>query len=451
MKLLSVIEEVILEQQSLNLKGKTLAPRYAPPKGFGKADISGDVHTMNAVLEIVTAFIPYVGPFISAGIGVADAKLYFDEGDNFSGSLALAFSIIPIVGVEVLKIPAVRKLGSRGMAKLAEKLKTKEPLTATETLAVNEIKQNSELINTTLSTASKRLGEVTQEVKTFKGPYIEKFGLDKYDRILSQFITGKIDKKTFIDTLKSGQIAWGPWTDFTINSGVKFSQWEINQIRNVVDELKSPVTQTISLDTYAGKNVTYAVKKYKSTDPYIISMERETAAAFADPWKKEIVLITDNIATLSDDDLINVLTHEIAHLKDPSIVKSPKFMQSFNALSLNYSDPVEYSKYVLHPFERIANTGMALETFVTATKNAQRTMSRQQMLAALDNIIQFSGGNVTTLSDDAQRLMFSDKPTGTVTDFYTQMSKDPLEYKNLWSKIRKQAIELKSTIKIAMN
>jgi len=72
----------IIQEQSLELKGKTLAPKYGPPKDFGKSMPGGDVHTMNAVLEMVTSFIPTVGPFISAGIGVLDAKLYFDEGDN---------------------------------------------------------------------------------------------------------------------------------------------------------------------------------------------------------------------------------------------------------------------------------------------------------------------------------------------------------------------------------
>jgi hypothetical protein len=445
MKLLSVIEEVILEQQSLNLKGKTLAPKYAPPKRFGKADISGDVHTMNAVLEIVTSFIPFVGPFISAGIGVSDAKLYFDEGDNFSGSLALAFSIIPTVGVEVLKIPAVRNLGKRGMVKLAEKLKTKEPLTATETLAVNEIKQNSELINTTLSTASKRLGEVTQEVKTLRGPYIEKFGLNEYDKVLSQFITGKMDKKTFITTLKGGQVSFGPWVEFTAKYGVKFSDYEINQIKGLVNRIKSPDTQVIYLDTFDGKNVKYIVEKVWTGDLRPdVALKLKNVKMMANAQEHRITIVVNNVADLSDEEIKYILVHEIGHLKDAATARSPKLKGSYEKVAFGKDDV----KYYHHPFERVANTGLALQFFADNVKNAQRTMSKQQILNALDNIIQYTGGNVKELSDDAFRLL-KGNPNSGADYFYQEMSKNP-EWFKIMEKVRNQAIDLKSKIKIAM-
>jgi len=445
MKLLSVIEEAILEQQSLNLKGKTLAPKYAPPKRFGKADISGDVHDQNAVLEIVTSFIPYIGPFISAGIGVADAKLYFDEGDNFSGSLALAFSIIPIVGVEVLKIPAVRNLGKRGMVKLAEKLKTKEPLTATETLAVNEIKQNSELINTTLSTASKRLGEVTQEVKTLRGPYIEKFGLDEYDKVLSQFITGKMDKKTFITTLKGGQVSFGPWVEFTAKYGVKFSDHEINQIKGLVDRIRLPQTQVIYLDTFEGKNIKHTIEKVWTGDLIPDTARKlKEVRMMASAEDRRITVVVNNITDLPDEEIKYTLVHEVGHLKDGATARSPKLKDSYE-IARNNND---YSKYYHHPFERVANTGLALQFFSDNVKNAQRTMSKQQILNALDNIVQYTGGNVQELSDDAFRLL-KGNPNSGADLFFQEMSKNP-EWPKIMEKVRNQAIDLKSKIKIAM-
>ena len=80
-------------------------------------------------------------------------------------------------------------------------------------MAVNEIEQNSKLITEKLTEASKKLSGVASEVKTLRGPYIEKFGLDNYDEVLNQFITGKMDKTTFINTLKGGKVAWGPWVE----------------------------------------------------------------------------------------------------------------------------------------------------------------------------------------------------------------------------------------------
>jgi len=41
-----------------------------------------NAHTVNTVLQIATAFIPLVGPVISMGIGLADAAMYWNEGDK---------------------------------------------------------------------------------------------------------------------------------------------------------------------------------------------------------------------------------------------------------------------------------------------------------------------------------------------------------------------------------
>ena len=57
-----------------------------------------DPHTLMTVLAIGTAFIPVVGPFISAGIGLADAAMYYKEGDKTSAGVTAAFSMIPFIG-----------------------------------------------------------------------------------------------------------------------------------------------------------------------------------------------------------------------------------------------------------------------------------------------------------------------------------------------------------------
>ena len=57
-----------------------------------------DPHTVNTLLAIGTAFIPFVGPFISAGIGLYDAKMYYDEGDTKTAGLVGLFACIPGIG-----------------------------------------------------------------------------------------------------------------------------------------------------------------------------------------------------------------------------------------------------------------------------------------------------------------------------------------------------------------
>ncbi len=161
----SNIIESFIQEQDLGLKGNTLSPKYAPPKEFGKSNPGGDVHTMNLVLGIATAFIPYVGPFISAGIGMADAKLYWDEGDKTSASLAAVFSLLPGVGGVVTKIPGIKALGKKGMDKLASKIiKGEKTLTPMEFEVTKQIGKESKLVK----------GEVKKvfdlERKTIKAP-----------------------------------------------------------------------------------------------------------------------------------------------------------------------------------------------------------------------------------------------------------------------------------------
>ena len=98
-----------------------------------------DPHTLMTVLAIGTAFIPVVGPFISAGIGLADAAMYYKEGDKTSAGVTAAFSMIPFIG----KIPGVKELGSKGMALLGSKLaKGIKVFSPAETKILNTIKQN---------------------------------------------------------------------------------------------------------------------------------------------------------------------------------------------------------------------------------------------------------------------------------------------------------------------
>ena len=70
-----------------------------------------DKHDLATVLQIVTVFIPYVGPLISSGIGYLDAKNYWDEGKKQDAALVAVLSSLPAIGAVVSKIPGVKQLG----------------------------------------------------------------------------------------------------------------------------------------------------------------------------------------------------------------------------------------------------------------------------------------------------------------------------------------------------
>jgi hypothetical protein len=143
----SNIIESFIQEQDLGLKGKTLDPKYAPPKEFGKSNPGGDEHTRNLVLGIATSTIPYVGRFISAGFGAADAKLYWDEGNKTSAALAAVFSLLPGIMAVWTTIPGIKALGQKGMDKLASKIiKGEKNFTPLESQVTKQIEKESKLI-----------------------------------------------------------------------------------------------------------------------------------------------------------------------------------------------------------------------------------------------------------------------------------------------------------------
>lgn len=150
----------ICEQQTLGLKGKTLSPKAAPPKGFGKSNPQGNLHDVATVLSIATVFIPVVGPFISAGIGLADAALYYKEGDAKTAGLVGAFSLLPAVGSVVSKIPGIKQLGVKGMASLASRLSKGVQITnPVEIAVVNGINLNKNLVQSGLNSQVRTLAQ----------------------------------------------------------------------------------------------------------------------------------------------------------------------------------------------------------------------------------------------------------------------------------------------------
>ena len=148
----------ICEQQNLGLKGKTLAPKAAPPKrGVANPE---DTRKMNQILQIATAFIPVVGPFISAGIGLADAYSYHKQGDTKTAALVGAFALLPGIGAVVSKIPGVKQLGAKGMSALAEKISRGVYITdATELAVVNGINMNRGLVQSGLNSQVRTLAQ----------------------------------------------------------------------------------------------------------------------------------------------------------------------------------------------------------------------------------------------------------------------------------------------------
>jgi|694.fasta_scaffold34016_7 hypothetical protein len=116
-----------------------------------------DPHTVLLVAQIATAFIPVVGIFISAGLGFMDAALYYNDGDKKTAGMVAMFSVLPLLGKVVSKIPAISKLGQKGMKALSTKLVKGGTLTADELNVVNGLSKEQSLITQELNQYSKNI------------------------------------------------------------------------------------------------------------------------------------------------------------------------------------------------------------------------------------------------------------------------------------------------------
>jgi hypothetical protein len=153
---------------NLNLQGKTLAPKYGPQKPLTPEEYykkygmtpSEAEHKNNQIFAIGASFFPVIGPLVATITSLADAKQYYDEGDNVSAGVVGAFTLLPYVGPVVSKIPGVKQLGQKGMAALAAKIAKGTPITdATELAVINGINSNRSLVQSGLNSQVRTLAQ----------------------------------------------------------------------------------------------------------------------------------------------------------------------------------------------------------------------------------------------------------------------------------------------------
>lgn len=412
-----------------------------------------DPHLYNTILGIGTSFIPFIGPFISAGIGAADASLYYKEGDKMSASLAGIFFMLPLIG----KIPAVRNLGERGIKNIVSKLKNRgKGLTKSELGVINQIKNSEGVIRDELMNAGKRLAPLTKQIYSLKPVFIDRYGKGAYEKLLREYITGVIDDKSFIGALSGGGKAAPNLANFVSKFGIKFSKQEIKQITNItawVNKLPTKLVKpfldnTLYVDVATKTGVKRVNINFIDTKTavkwYGESLKDYFAFALGD---EEIYLIVDNAKKMSKIDLEQLLFHEFAHIKDPGKVSSVlnnRYLQNVVRHSKEY-----FSKgYYFHPKELIANTSKILNGLSVNTERSMKLLGRDRTLQVLDDIVNWSKGIKKDFSEDMVKLLgYNEKYVKQHFDF---LSKKPNEYKKLAIKIAQQAEYLKSQVKLAL-
>jgi hypothetical protein len=120
--------------------------KIASGKSLSPEAIAQREHNAALIASIAVSFVPLIGPFVGAGIQLADAQKYYNEGDTKMAGMSAMFSLIPLAGPIISKFPILKNLSP----KLLQNWKLGKPISvaekeALETLAKNQSTLQSEL------------------------------------------------------------------------------------------------------------------------------------------------------------------------------------------------------------------------------------------------------------------------------------------------------------------
>lgn len=405
---------IISEQQKLRLVEQSSYERNIMDRSTKMLDRMSDLnpHTLTTVLGIGTAFIPVIGPFISASIGLADAALYYKEGDKNSAGLTAAFSMLPFIGTVVSRIPGVKQLGSKGMAALSAKLSSKAKLSKTEIDLVEKIKSQEKLIRNELKNASEIVTELQKTITQYKQTYITKFGQQKYDDLLNSLLSKKLTKEQFTAMLKSSSANTNKLADWSVKSGIKFLEKEMKALSSIVSYVRKGTPTNLQMTL----NVQGVPRKI------LIKLDHFPNKSFKGRAinNNKIEINLSVLKNKTDEEIKQVLFHEAGHIKDPSVVskvyqKTYKEIQDkrnelgrvFDDLFDQYKKTGEglddvkkasqkfkemFDKYKFHPQEILANNQMVLNNMTDYIKDLISQKGAKETEKILNNFLEYLSG-----------------------------------------------------------
>lgn len=298
--------------------------------------------------------------------------------------------------------------------------------------------------------------ELANIIKTNKPIYIERFGKASYEKVLSQFLSGSIDKKKFISIISSGGKPVPKLANFVSKFGIKFSQQEIKNLNDIVSWVNNLPTTLINplLDK---KTVVKVATKFGSKDISVRFVTSKTAVKMYDDTMKntygfaigenKIYFIVDNIKKMSKTDMEQLFYHEFAHIKDPSKISS-SLMKKYDSLVPRYSDKYFSKSYYFHPRELVANTAKILNGLSVNTQRVMKTIGKQNTLKALDDLISWSKGTKKDFTDNMTKLLGSNEKY--VKEHLDNLLKSPDDLRKLKAKIGQQSEYLKSQVNLSL-
>lgn len=152
-------------------------------RNWSNAD-SRDMIT-NAV-AFATAFIPVVGPFVSAGISLGNAAIHWRAGKQKEAAVDMFFALLPMLG----KIPGIGKISSSVATSLGSKLGKGSGLSLQELNTLKKITQYDEVISKQMLSQLEKssLGKIEQHivktaVKKTEGALVDYTGLPTRSKV----------------------------------------------------------------------------------------------------------------------------------------------------------------------------------------------------------------------------------------------------------------------------
>jgi hypothetical protein len=280
---------------------------------------------------------------------------------------------------------------------------------------------------------------------------------------LSKYIQGKITKESFLKSLNSATGDTYKMAKMAVQSGLKFSKAELNGISELASLIKQGEESVLKLElTVNGVN--------REIDVIVNSFPKQTFKGKA-VGRNRIYMNLDKLAGKSVEEIRQVLSHEAAHIKDPSMV-SQVYRDSYNttrklvdAADKKFNDLAtaaektgkgigdavkagedfvgQFQKYQFHPQEIVANNQMVLNNMATEIEGLISQIGPEGVKKELNNLINYASGK-QALSKENLRLL-GNKGSEHLTGLYKYNKK---YYQDFLKKIAKQSEYLKSQLNL---
>lgn len=139
-----IFDLITLKEQPESYMDRKYGIGFDPVTGSPRVPyIVQDPHLVLPVVSLMVSFVPIIGPFLGAAIGLMDAHLYYRDGDNYNAGLSLFFETIPFWGPTLRIGSKILKIDGAFTKNLLNKIIGKKPLNDTERSVFEYYKKNA--------------------------------------------------------------------------------------------------------------------------------------------------------------------------------------------------------------------------------------------------------------------------------------------------------------------